>query len=164
MTDDAHVEIETPDVSPAVPPRRSLRARYIVAALVCFLVVGGLLWFGLNRNIVYFRTATEAVETRSRTGADRFRLAGAVVPGSVQETPEGVTFEVTDGTSTVRVVHRGDPPELFAEGAPVVCEGNWGRDVAFRSDRILIKHGNEYAPPQVDVPTEATTPSPGLGS
>ncbi len=142
------------------PVRRSHRTRYIVAAVVCLLVIGGLLWFGLNRNIVYFRTATEAVDTRPSTGSARFRLAGAVVPGSVQETPSGVTFDVTDGVTTVSVVHRGDPPELFQEGAPVVCEGNWSKGAAFNSDRILIKHGNEYAPPSVDVATGSTVPTP----
>lgn len=145
------------------PVRRSHRARYIAAAIVCLLVIGGLLWFGLNRNIVYFRTATEAVETRSSVGSSRFRLAGAVVPGTVQETTEGVTFDVTDGRTTVTVVHRGDPPELFAEGAPVVCEGTWSKGTAFRSDRILIKHGNEYTPPTVTAgPTTVGPPGAGI--
>jgi hypothetical protein len=34
-----------------------------------------------------------------------------------------------------------------------VCEGHWASnasDAAFRSDRILIKHGNDYEPPKVD--------------
>ena len=83
----------------------------------------------------------------------RFRLAGAVVPGSVHETNDGVTFDVTDGNATVAVVHKGDPPELFKEGAPVVCEGRWGSGAAFDSERIMIKHGNEYTPPKVVVTT-----------
>jgi cytochrome c-type biogenesis protein CcmE len=31
-----------------------------------------------------------------------------------------------------------------------VCEGRWSKGTAFDSDRILIKHGNEYKPPKVD--------------
>ncbi|MFZ4515556.1 MAG: cytochrome c maturation protein CcmE, partial [Acidimicrobiia bacterium] len=61
----------------------------------------------------------------------------------------GVQFDVTDGRATVTVAHRGDPPELFKDGAPVVCEGRWGTAAAFASDRIMIKHGNEYTPPTV---------------
>jgi len=31
-----------------------------------------------------------------------------------------------------------------------VCEGRWGADAAFASDRIMIRHGNEYEAPDVD--------------
>ena len=62
-------------------------------------------------------------------------------------------FRVTDGKATAAVVHRGDPPDLFEDGAPVVCEGSWGSGKAFDSDRILIRHGNEYDPPDVDSDT-----------
>lgn len=147
----------------AVAPR-SLRNRYIAVAVICLLVIGGLLWFGLSRNIVYFRTASEAVQTRNATGSDRFRLAGAVVLGSVKETPDGVTFDVSDGSATVSVVHKGDPPELFKEGAPVVCEGAWSKGAAFNSDRIMIKHGSEYTPPTVDVATTTPGPTPSTAT
>jgi cytochrome c-type biogenesis protein CcmE len=77
-------------------------------------------------------------------------MAGEVVPGSVVETTRGVRFEVTDGKATATVVHVGDPPQLFKAGAPVVCEGRWGSGTAFDSDRIMIRHGSEYQPPDVD--------------
>jgi cytochrome c-type biogenesis protein CcmE len=96
---------------------------------------------------------SEAVQNRAEEGTSRFRLAGAVVDGSVQETARGVRFEVTDGKNTVSVRHIGDPPDLFKEGAPVVCEGHWAstsETAPFESDRILIKHGADYEPPEVD--------------
>jgi cytochrome c-type biogenesis protein CcmE len=110
----------------------------------------------LSENVVFFRTATEAVAHRSSEQGSRLRIAGAVVPGTVAETAHGVRFEITDGKTTVPIVHRGDPPELFKEGAPVVCEGKWSKGTAFDSDRILIKHGNEYTPPRVTT-TKAST-------
>lgn len=113
-----------------------------VAAIVVLAVV-------LSENVVYFRTVSEAVEQRADQGADRFRLAGEVVSGSIEEVRGGVRFDVTDGTETATVVHQGDPPDLFEDGAPIVCEGRWGRTGAFASDRIMIRHGNEYTPPEV---------------
>ena len=89
-----------------------------VVAIVVLAVV-------LSNNVVYFRTVSEAVHNRADEGTSRFRLAGAVVDGSVHETARGVRFEVTDGKNTVTVDHVGDPPDLFKEGAPVVCEGHW---------------------------------------
>ncbi|MCZ7530290.1 MAG: cytochrome c maturation protein CcmE [Acidimicrobiia bacterium] len=134
-----------PESAPA--PARGRRWIYVVAALLCVGAIAFLLLGGLRGNIVYFRTVSEAVQEND-TG--RLRLAGEVVPGSISETDDGVTFEVTDGNETVAVVHRGDPPDLFAEGAPVVAEGEWDDGfAAFQSDRILINHGNEYSPPDV---------------
>lgn len=114
-----------------------------VAAIVVLAVV-------LSENVVYFRTVSEAVEQRADQGTDRFRLAGEVVPGSIDEVRGGVRFDVTDGKETATVVHQGDPPDLFEAGAPIVCEGSWGRGAAFSSDRIMIRHGNEYTPPEVE--------------
>jgi cytochrome c-type biogenesis protein CcmE len=107
----------------------------------------------LSENVVYFKTVSEAVKDRKSQGTDRFRLAGAVVPGTIVETRNGVRFSVTDGKQTVPVVHHGDPPELFRKNAPVVCEGHWAAVTSgapFDSDRIMIKHGSDYAPPKVD--------------
>lgn len=131
-------------------PRRVRRRAVVplVAGVACVAAVVLLLLGGLRSNIVYFRTVTEAVDEQDD---GRVRLAGEVVAGTVEETADGVRFDVTDGTETVPVVHTGDPPELFAEEAPVVAEGEWDDDFeTFRSDRILIRHGNEYAPPDVD--------------
>lgn len=148
----------TTTTAPAPPPprpsssgRSSRRLRYVVAAVLCVAAIGALLFLGLRGNIVYFRTVSEAVENRSTEGTHRFRLAGAVVPGSIDETPRGVRFEVTDGKATVTVDHVGDPPDLFKPRVPVVCEGRWGRGLVFDSNRILIKHGSEYEPPKVKV-------------
>ena len=124
-------------------------ARTIVPVLICAVAIGGLLVGGLTRNSVYFRTVGEAVESRVADGDDRLRVAGAVVPGSVETVAGAVVFDLTDGIETVRVHHRGDPPELFEDGAPVISEGRWLGD-EFSCDRLMIKHGSEYAPPAVD--------------
>ena len=126
--------------------RRALIAIGACAAAIVAIIVLGVV---LSENVVYFRTVSEAVKQRPTQGDARFRIAGEVVPGTVEETKDGVRFEVTDGKATATVVHRGDPPDLFEDGAPVVCEGSWGGK-EFDSDRILIRHGNEYDPPEVD--------------
>ncbi len=128
------------------------KPRYLVAALICgaTVVIAIALVVVLSQNVVFYRTVSEAVHDRKSQGTDRFRLAGAVVPGTVHPTTAGVDFQVTDGKHTVRVVHKGDPPELFKPRAPVLCEGRWGSGLTFDSDRILIRHGAKYNPPKVD--------------
>lgn len=139
----------------------SRKLRYGVALAVALGAVAWLVVGPLRSNIQYFRTASEAVEQKADDGDRRFRLAGQVVSGSVESTEQGVEFDVTDGAATVRVIHRGDPPQLFDDGVPVVCEGRWSQAGShFASDRILIRHDNQYRPPDVTEPAgEAGTTS-----
>lgn len=128
------------------------RRRAFVAVGACGVAIAAIivLTVVLSENVVYFRTVSEAVAQRSSQGDDRFRMAGEVVPGTIVEATGAVRFEMTDGKATALVAHRGDPPDLFKDGAPVVCEGRWSHGKTFVSDRILIRHGNEYTPPDVE--------------
>jgi cytochrome c-type biogenesis protein CcmE len=157
-----------PSTEPGSPrrPRPEKRTRYVVAAAGCVLAVVAVivLTVVLAENVVYFRTVSEAVKDRKSQGTSRFRLAGAVVPGSIHERGRSIEFKVTDGKKTVTVIHHGDRPVLFKNGAPVLCEGSWAAarvGAPFDSDRILIKHGSEYKPPKVDTkqapPAESAT-------
>jgi cytochrome c-type biogenesis protein CcmE len=121
--------------------RRGLLASLALVAVVAALVVIAVQ--ALGEASLFFLNADEAVEQRDDLGTDRFRLQGSVVPGSVDETVEGVDFQVVYNDVAVDVVHRGDPPELFQPDIPVVLEGNWSGAV-FASDRILVKHTSEY--------------------
>ena len=65
------------------------QGRYVAAVAVCGLVVVVaivVLLVVLADNVVFFRTVSEAVHDRTNQGTSRFRLAGAVVPGTVHET------------------------------------------------------------------------------
>ena len=127
-------------------PRRAVSGRRrlwlaggVIAAALVFL-----LFQGLGEATVYFKTADEAVSQKEDLGDRRFRLEGAVVPGTVDAAPGRVAFEVRGpGGRTVDVVHQGDPPELFQPDIPVVLEGRWDGD-RYASDRIMVKHTSEY--------------------
>ncbi len=71
------------------------------------------------------------------------RLGGQVVPGTVNETDSGVSFEVSDGENSILVNHSGAPQQLFQEGIGVVVEGTWDGS-HFSSDEMMIKHDEQY--------------------
>lgn len=125
--------------------RRSGRIWAALAVVVA--AVGFLMWQGLGNATVYFYTADEAVEEKDSLGSRRFRIEGAVVPGSVEERASDsenvVDFEIISAGVKVPVRHVGNPPELFQPGIPVVLEGKWEGDV-YASDRIMVKHTTEY--------------------
>lgn len=128
------------------------KKRTIALLVVLAISIGALVFIGLRGNVIYYYDVTEAVAKSKSQGSDRFRIAGSVRIGSVNKEDNTVEFIVTDGGSDVKVIHRGDPPQMFKDAAPVVCEGSWKKGSegkVFESDRILIKHGNEYKPPEV---------------
>ena len=137
------------------PPGRSQgRRRAIVVGLVVLAAFGFLLVRGLGNATLYFRTADEAVAQRQQLGDRRFRIEGNVVGGTVQQTAGSVRFNIESKGVVVPVMHQGDPPELFKPGIPVVLEGHFQGDT-FASDRIMVKHSEDYVAKH---PSRVTTP------
>ncbi len=131
--------------APRVRPAKTgaSRARIAIVVVVILGAIGFLVFKGLGDATVYFKTADEAVAQKAQLGDHRFRVEGAVVTGSVRQTGDSVDFEIISAGVVVPVVHRGDPPELFKPGIPVVLEGRWEGEV-YASDRIMVKHTSEY--------------------
>lgn len=126
------------------------RPGWIVAAVV---ILGGfayLLYGGIGENLVYFLTPTELVERGERGYDAPVRLGGQVAPGSVVWNAEALDlrFRVTDGATGLAVHSRGAPPQMFRDGIGVVVEGRLTREGVFESTNLMVKHSNEYRPPE----------------
>ncbi len=141
-----------------------------VAAVV--VAAAALVWISvsdLGENLVYYWTPSELVSAENRYDAT-VRLGGMVVPGSMEHDTERahLSFDVTDGEETVHVESEGNPPQMFREGIGVVVEGKLAADGVFRSDKVMVKHSNEYEAPDeghpVDVEELNTTLADGEGS
>ncbi|HEX4901971.1 MAG TPA: cytochrome c maturation protein CcmE [Acidimicrobiales bacterium] len=138
----------TPRQAPPVGGGRTDRGtRFVVLGVLGVLVVAlvFMAYQGLNSATVFFRNVDEAVAERDELGDKRFRLQGSVVDGSMEAEGGVVTFAVEYGGERAEVHHIGDPPELFQPDIPVVLEGRWSQEGDwFDSDRILVKHEEEY--------------------
>jgi cytochrome c-type biogenesis protein CcmE len=100
------------------------------------------LLINLSSNLVYFRTPTE-LQTEVAPSAERLRLGGQVVAGTVVENGETLLLTVTDGRESLQIEHAGVIPQLFAEGQGVIVEGTWD-GAMFHSDTMLIRHDEQY--------------------
>jgi cytochrome c-type biogenesis protein CcmE len=116
----------------------------IVGALA--LLVAG----GLQENVVFFLTPSELEAKGAEVYDQPLRLGGQVKPGTVDWDAEAseLEFVLRDDSSQVRVQSDGAPPSMFQEGIGVVVEGHYTREGVFRSDRVMVKHSNEYSPPK----------------
>ncbi|MGI9623635.1 MAG: cytochrome c maturation protein CcmE, partial [Acidimicrobiales bacterium] len=160
------------DLTPRPARQGSTRSKWLPLALLVAVAVAvvGLIWF-LVTNSQAFLEADVAVEERDEQGDKRFQLLGSpiadadqddtVVLNGEEHTPFTIVF---DGVK-VDVISQGAPPDLFDEGIPVVLEGHWVQDRPpagvewpagandgwyFESDRILVKHDNDYRQDRID--------------
>lgn len=134
------------------------RLKLLAGGAVIALALGWLIYEGVSQSAVYFVTPSELVA--APVPGKAYRLGGLVAAGSVRWEPQTVrlTFDVTDGKTTVPVQHRGTPPDLFGEGRGAVVEGQWTPDGYFRATLIMAKHSEEYEAPH---PTREG-PGPGM--
>jgi cytochrome c-type biogenesis protein CcmE len=123
----------------------------LVGAAVVLVAFGYLIWGGIGGNLVYFLTPKELLDKGPKAVGASVRLGGLVQAGTVQwnaDTRE-LRFRIsdTDDSASVPVLSVGQPPQMFTEGQGVVVEGIYTRDGVFKSQKVLVKHNNEYRPP-----------------
>ena len=127
----------------------------MVGLIVALVVAGGALAFismgNLGENLVYYWSPTEMGSHGSEAVGATIRLGGQVVPGSIVPGSGAGTplrFKVTDGTTEVAVQTTEIPPAMFRVGMGVVVEGTVDRAGTFSSNRMMVKHDNEYRAPK----------------
>ena len=131
--------------APGAATSRGSRSPWAYGALALVLLgIGVVAYQALSSASRYYYNADEAVAQKDELGERSFQVQG-LVRDDVESASDGVTFTITFNDVDVSVHHDGDPPELFEPGIPVVLEGAWAASGdTFQSDRILVKHSEEY--------------------
>jgi cytochrome c-type biogenesis protein CcmE len=129
-----------------------------LVALVALLAAGGGLTYvalgGLSQNLVYYYTPGELRAKGEAAAKGVVRLGGVVKPGSVvwDAAHTHLTFEVADShkedAPSLKVSANEIPPQMFRDGIGVLVEGTYAPPDAFTSQRLIVKHSNEYKPPK----------------
>ena len=167
--------------------KRPLRMRVAAWGVILAVLAGSgyLLFRTLDDASLFFLSVDRAVAQRDDLGDRRFQLHGTPVPATIDQVrSEGQTvvrFALAgeEEENAAWVIHTGDPPDLFQPCVPVVLHGNW-EDVQidqirpqdrellrsttfadgyyFSSDRILVKHDNDYTLPDAESSLGAADP------
>ena len=129
------------------------RTRRLVLAIVAIAITAAVLGFlafgGIGENLVYYWSPTELQGAGDDAVGATIRLGGLVEPGTIERSEDGLTtkFAVTDGGTSVPIVTSSVPPAMFREGVGVVVEGTIRDDGSFETNRLLVKHDNQYRAP-----------------
>ena len=128
-------------------PRTRTRVLSVVAVTVAAAALAFIALGDLGENLVYYWSPTEMLAQREKAAGATIRLGGLVEAGTIQPDGTRLSFNVTDGTTSVAVASTGVPPQMFREGIGVVLEGTLDPDGTFRCTRMMVKHDNEYRAP-----------------
>ena len=133
------------------------RRLFLVGALVVAAGALAAISFGnMGDSLVYYWDVSQTVENRERAQGAVIRLGGMVKEGTVNwKSDENVLeFDITDGAESLPVRATGAPPQMFREGIGVVVEGTVTEAGTFETDRLMVKHSNEYKAPDEDMTAE----------
>ncbi len=103
--------------------------------------------------IVFFYSPSEIQKAFNdgKIGAKKIRVGGLVVEKSVKKIDAlTIQFEISDGEKNLRIIHKGLTPDLFRENQGVVASGIYDfQKSVFLSSELLVKHDENYMPPEV---------------
>jgi cytochrome c-type biogenesis protein CcmE len=121
-----------------------------VALVLVLSSFGYLVYGGIGENIVYFVTPGELLAKGPDAYEKQIRLGGQVMPGTVQWNADALDlrFMLQDEDGQVTVHSTKAPPAMFREGQGVIVEGRLNREGIFESSTVMVKHSNEYRPPE----------------
>ena len=133
----------TPREATPTPPRRSRKWVPMVVVALAVVAGGFVVTQFLTSAIDYYCNVDEVGTKQGCEGDRRMRVQGVVEKGSFTRDASGSTFTLEFNGDTLKVAYAGDPGGVFQECIPVVAHGRVVGDV-FESDRIEVKHSNQY--------------------
>ena len=172
--DDASDSIDAEELDLDLTPKNRdeiKRGSKVLPSIILVALFGGigvLLFQGLSGASLFIREADTAVAERAELEDRRFQLLGSPIAITDDEFDLNgntvVRFSIACDGIAVDVAHVGNVAESFQLGVPVVLEGNWEDATAvgepwlqgandgfyFESDRMLVKHDNEYREDRIE--------------
>ncbi len=122
------------------------KLKFLVGSLV---IVGAVAWLGFsgfNESLAYYKTVDELKAMNEAAFGKRLRVAGNVVPGSIQRKSSSVNFNLEQNGQllSVRYVGKDILPDTFKDGSQALAEGHLSRSGDFEATKIQAKCASKY--------------------
>jgi cytochrome c-type biogenesis protein CcmE len=138
----APTEVEEPRLEAS----RSKVVLWVLGGLVLIVGVGLAAITTIGGSVLYYKTPTEIVQQQP---TEAVRLSGKLVPNSPVSQDDGsITFDMTDGKTTIHVVYTGGATTALTSaarpGASMVAEGALRADGSFAATNLLAKCPSKF--------------------
>ena len=122
------------------------KIKFLVGSLVIVLAVVWLGFSSFDESMAYYKTVDELRAMEEQVYDHRIRVAGNVVPGSIEKVSKGVRFTLEQEGHTLRVSYVGKDllPDTFKDGAQAMAEGKLLPSGEFQSTVIQAKCASKY--------------------
>lgn len=126
--------------------------KIIAASVIILGTVGWLSYSGLSNDKMkdYYVTISELSSMGNKAYTRHLRVAGNVVPGSIERAGTNAKFELVEQGRKLQVDYQGSepPPDTFKDNAQALAVGTYGRDGVFHATQLQAKCASKYAPAQ----------------
>jgi cytochrome c-type biogenesis protein CcmE len=142
----------------ATPSKSSLK--FFIAGAVIVAAISWLAISGSRDTKQYYVTISELNAMGSKAYTRNLRVAGNVLPGSIQRSGPNAEFTLLEQGHTLKVDYVGaePPPDTFKDDAQALAIGTYGRDGTFHATQLQAKCASKYAPAKPgEAPTGNTT-------
>ena len=131
---------------PRLEASRSKAVLWALAGLVVIVGVGLAAITTIGGSVLYYKTPTEIVQQQP---TEAVRLSGKLVKDSpVTQADGAITFDITDGKTTVHVIYRGGATTALTSaarpGSSMVAEGTLQADGTFAATNLLAKCPSKF--------------------
>ncbi|PYS55701.1 MAG: cytochrome c biogenesis protein CcmE [Acidobacteria bacterium] len=126
--------------------------KFVVGSLVIILTLAYLAFSGYQESKAYYQTVSELYASKETAYEKRLKVAGDVVPGSIQRDGKVINFVISQEdqqtkrlqTLAVQYVGTDAPPDTFVDRAQAVVEGKLGQDGVFVANKMQAKCASKY--------------------
>ena len=113
------------------------------------VVAAALVWLGFvgfQESKAYYITVEEYASRKQSVDGKTLKLAGEVVPGSIDRTKPQMEFVIGNQDKTIRVQYIGKEiiPDTFKDGTKALVEGKATPDGIFQASHIEAKCASKY--------------------
>ncbi|MBW4027331.1 cytochrome c maturation protein CcmE [Acidipila rosea] len=120
-------------------------------AVAIFVILAGIIYLaisGQQANKSYYVTIAELHGMGNKAYTRHLRVAGNVLPGTIQHTGTNADFTLVENGLKLPVVYHGEepPPDTFKDNAQALAIGTYGRDGVFHATQLQAKCASKYAP------------------
>jgi cytochrome c-type biogenesis protein CcmE len=135
----------TPREQLGTPTEARRQRKWLPMVFIGLVIVAGgvIVTQFLTSAIDYYCNVDEVGSREGCEGDRRIRVQGIVLENSVKKTDGATTFTLVFNEKEIDIAYEGDPGGIFQECIPVVAHGRMVEG-AFESDRIEVKHSNQY--------------------
>jgi cytochrome c-type biogenesis protein CcmE len=137
--------------------------KIVAATLAVLVTIGWLMYTAAADTKQYYVTITELNALGNKAYTRNLRVAGNVVPGSIQHSGTNAHFVLIEQGKTLQVAYQGSepPPDTFKDDAQALAIGTYGRDGVFHATQLQAKCASKYAPAATPgAPTTTATAMP----